>query len=109
MLELIGGPVHPGDQGDHGDQHLGERRREQRACHSMWLEARDVGTDDSHGEHPEGHHLGVAFTPEDANGNEDECSRERNADGGSVLVVSHGYLLIFASLAAYNHRRTEDL
>ena len=40
----------PEDQHDHGDQCLSERRREQRACHSMWLEARDDGTDDSDGE-----------------------------------------------------------
>src|SRR5919107_2700785 len=48
----ITGMLRPGDARDHGDQRLSERRREQRAWHSMWLEARDDGTDDSDGEHP---------------------------------------------------------
>ncbi len=47
--------MHPGDQRDHGDHRLSERRREQRACQSMWPEARDDGTDDSDGEHPDIH------------------------------------------------------
>src|SRR5215213_2932317 len=69
-----------------------ECRREQRACHSMWLEARDDGTDDYDGEHPDIHQVGgVARSPDDANGkvhpDEDECCRERNADGGSVRDI----------------------
>ena len=83
------GLVLPGDQRDHGDQRLSERRREQRACHSRWPEARDDGTDDSDGEHADIHQVGeVARMPDDANGkghpDEDECCRERNADGSSV-------------------------
>ena len=75
--------MHPGDQRDHGDQRLSERRREQRACHSMWLEARDDGTDESDGEHPAIHQVGVvACSPDDANGaihpEEEECCREHD-------------------------------
>src|SRR5215210_2201227 len=74
---------------DHGYQRLSERRREQRACHSVWPEARDDGTDDPDGEHPDIHQVGeVVLGPDDANGkvqpDEDQCCRERSADGGSV-------------------------
>ena len=89
----IRGLVHPSDQRDHGDQRLSERRREQRACHSMWLEARDDGTDDSDGEHPDIHQVGaIAITPEDANGtdhpDEEEWRSERKADGGFVRGIA---------------------
>jgi hypothetical protein len=52
----------------------------------MWLEAGDDGTDDSDGEHPDIHQVGEpARSPDDADGkdhpDEDECCRERNADG----------------------------
>ena len=55
----------------------------------MWLEARDDGTDDSDGEHPDIHQVGaIAVTPEDANGtdhpDQEEWCRERKADGGFV-------------------------
>ena len=55
----------------------------------MWLEARDDGTDDSDGEHPDIHQVGEPTrSPDDADdkdhSDEDECCRERNADGGSV-------------------------
>jgi hypothetical protein len=68
---------------------LSERGREQRARHSSRLEARDDGPDDTDGEHAAKHHVGVvALGPDDANRSihpdENECSRERNADGGSV-------------------------
>ena len=54
----------PEDQHDHGDQRLRERRREQRACHSGWPQARDDGTDDPDGEHPDIQHVGVVvLTP----------------------------------------------
>ena len=91
--------LQPGDQRDHGDQRLSERRREQRACHSMWLEARDYGTDDSDGEHPDIHQVGgIAISPEDANStdhpDEDECCRERNADGPFVRGIARLQLLI---------------
>lgn len=64
----------------------------------MGLEARDDGTDDSDSEHPEIHQVGgIAVLPDDANAktqpDEDECCRERNADGGSlrstVYTCSH--------------------
>src|ERR687889_771032 len=83
----------PEDQRDRGDQRLSERRRGQRARHSMWPEARDDGTDDSDGEHPGIHRVcGVVLGPDDANGkvypDEEESCRERNADGGSVRDIA---------------------
>ena len=60
----------------------------------MWLEAGDDGTDDSDGEYPDIHQVGEsARSPDDAGGKDhpdedDECCRERNADGGSVRGVS---------------------
>ena len=87
------GLVLSSDQRDHGDQRLSERHREQRACHSPWLKARDDGADDSDGEHPDIHQVGgVARLPDDPNGkdqpDEEECCRERNTDGGSVRGVA---------------------
>src|ERR687898_485660 len=92
----------PEDQRDHGDHRLGERHREQRACHSMWPEARDDGADDPDGEHPDIHRVGeVVLRPDDPNGDvypdEDECRRERNADCGPVRD--------FARLPRYQHIR----
>ena len=85
--------MHPGDQRDPDDQRLSERRREQRACHSMWPEARDDGTDESDGKHPDIHQVGeLVLIPDDANGSvypdEDECCRKRNDDGGSVREIA---------------------
>ena len=85
--------MHPGDQRDHGDQHLSERRSEQRACHSMWPETRDDGTNDSDGEHPDIHQVDeLVLSPDEPNGkvhpDEDECCHERNADGGSVRDIA---------------------
>jgi hypothetical protein len=59
----------------------------------MWPEARDDGTDDPDGEHPDIHRVGVVvLRPNDANGtgqpDEEECCRERNADGGSVRDIA---------------------
>ena len=82
-----------GEQRDHGEQRLSERRRAHRACHPMWLQARDDGTGYPDGEHPGVHQVGgVAFTSENVYGrdqpDEDERCRERNADGGSVSLLS---------------------
>ncbi len=64
--------------------------------------ARDDGTDDSDGEHPDIHHVGeVVLRPDDADGkvhpDEEERCRERNADGGSVRDI--------ACLPRYQHIR----
>ena len=88
--------MHPGDQRDHGDQCLSERRREQRACHPMWLEARHNGTDDSDGEHPDIHQVdGVFLISDDANSTvhpeKDECGGERKTYGGSVHGIAYFY------------------
>ena len=58
----------------------------------MWLEARDDCTDGSDGEHPDIHQVGeVVWLPDDANGkvhpDEDECGRERKADGGFLRGI----------------------
>ena len=55
----------------------------------MWLEARDEGTDNSDGEHPDVHQVGeVSLVSDYANGkvypDKEERCRDRNADGGSV-------------------------
>src|SRR5918997_4106405 len=92
----------PEEQRDHGDQRLSERRREQRVRHPVWSEARDDGTDDSDGEHPDKHQVGeVVLTPDYADGkvypDEKERCRERNTDGGSVRDI--------ARLPRYQHIR----
>ncbi len=86
--------MHPGNQRNHGDQRLSKRRREQRACPSMWPEARDDGTDDSDGEHPEIHQVGgFVLTPDEPNGkvhpDEEKRCRKRNADRNSVRDTAH--------------------
>ena len=55
----------------------------------MWLEARDEGTDNSDGEHPDVHQVGgVSLVSHNSNGkvhpDKEKCCRHRNADGGSV-------------------------
>jgi hypothetical protein len=81
--------VLPEDQRDQGDQRLSERRCEQRAGHSNWLEARDDGIDKTNSEYPHIHQIGgVALNPKDANGkgnpDEEKCGGERNTGSGSV-------------------------
>src|SRR5215213_1185725 len=90
------------DKRDHGDKRLGERRGEQCACHPVWPEARDDGTDDPDAEHPDIYQVGsVVLIPDDANGtghpDEHDRCRERNADGGSVRDI--------ARLPRYQHIR----
>src|SRR5918998_3268106 len=59
-----------------------ERRREQRACHSMWLEARDDGTDDSDGEHP----IRCTRTPAERRSRQSPPTRHRPAGNPSATV-----------------------
>jgi len=86
--------VLPEDQRDQGDQRLSERRCEQRAGHSNWLEARDDGIDKTNSEYPHIHQIGgVALNPKDANGkgnpDAEECGGERNTGSGSVRCFFH--------------------
>ena len=65
-------------QRDHDDQRLSECRHKHRACHSLWLEARDDSAEDSDQDHPEIDQVeGVALNPDHPNcthqPDEDEC------------------------------------
>ena len=79
------------DQRDHDDQRLGDRHRDHRACHAMWLEAGDQGTDDPDAEHPAVGH-GCSAVPEA----DDHEAEELTCDGPAAARLRAARGSVFA-------------